>query len=226
MIRCRCPIRDRRWQPNGVHDRSQHVRSDVRSTWTDRRVAGPPARRRRHLRDAHRHVHPDGTLDAAIERLPHLVDLGIDFVELLPVNSFNGTHNWGYDGVLWFVGRRHLRRSRRRTSALSTPATATGSRSSRTSCTTTSARAATTFPASVRTCCDDSTSAWGPSINLATEQVRRYILDNAAMWMRDYHVDGLRLDAVHALVDPSPTHILRELAGETATLSGKSWAGR
>ena len=46
---------------------------------------------------------PDGTLDSAIERLDHLVDLGIDFVELLPVNAFNGTHNWGYDGVLWYA---------------------------------------------------------------------------------------------------------------------------
>ena len=44
---------------------------------------------------------PEGTLDAAIERLDHLVALGVDLVELLPVNAFNGTHNWGYDGVLW-----------------------------------------------------------------------------------------------------------------------------
>ena len=46
---------------------------------------------------------PEGTLDAAIERLDHLVELGVDFVELLPVNAFNGTHNWGYDGVLWYA---------------------------------------------------------------------------------------------------------------------------
>src|SRR3954467_5546518 len=46
---------------------------------------------------------PEGTLDAAIGRLGHLVRLGRDFVELLPVNAFNGTHNWGYDGVLWYA---------------------------------------------------------------------------------------------------------------------------
>jgi maltooligosyltrehalose trehalohydrolase len=46
---------------------------------------------------------PDGTLDSAIERLDHLVSIGVDMVELLPVNAFNGTHNWGYDGVLWFA---------------------------------------------------------------------------------------------------------------------------
>ena len=46
---------------------------------------------------------PAGTLDAAIDKLDHLVDLGVDFVELLPVNAFNGDHNWGYDGVLWYA---------------------------------------------------------------------------------------------------------------------------
>ena len=46
---------------------------------------------------------PEGTLDSAIERLDHLVELGVDMVEVLPVNAFNGTHNWGYDGVLWYA---------------------------------------------------------------------------------------------------------------------------
>ena len=46
---------------------------------------------------------PEGTFDAAIEKLDHLVDLGVDFVELMPVNAFNGTHGWGYDGVLWYA---------------------------------------------------------------------------------------------------------------------------
>src|SRR5204862_4482873 len=46
---------------------------------------------------------PDGTFDAAIDKLDHLVDLGVDLVELLPVNAFNGEHNWGYDGVCWFA---------------------------------------------------------------------------------------------------------------------------
>ena len=70
---------------------------------------------------------PEGTLDAAIGRLGHLVDLGVDFVELLPVNAFNGTHNWGYDGVALVRGARALRRPGRATSASSTPATSTGS---------------------------------------------------------------------------------------------------
>jgi maltooligosyltrehalose trehalohydrolase len=71
---------------------------------------------------------------------------------------------------------------------------------------------------------DASANTWGSSVNLAEPAVRRYILDNASMWMRDYHVDGLRLDAVHALIDESPKHILQELAEETDALS--AWLGR
>ena len=69
-----------------------------------RRLDRPPAGRWRRLRDARRHVHPRGHASTPpIGRLDHLVDLGVDFVELLPVNAFNGTHNWGYDGVLWYA---------------------------------------------------------------------------------------------------------------------------
>ncbi len=53
---------------------------------------------------------PAGTFDPAIERLDHLVDLGIDLVELLPVNAFNGEYNWGYDGVCWYAAARAVRR--------------------------------------------------------------------------------------------------------------------
>jgi maltooligosyltrehalose trehalohydrolase len=61
----------------------------------------------------------------------------------------------------------------------------------------------------------ETSNTWGSSINLAEPEVRNYILDNALAWFRDFHVDGLRLDAVHALVDDSPKHLLQELAEET-----------
>ena len=66
---------------------------------------------------------PEGTLDAALGRLDHLRDIGVDFVELMPVNAFNGTHNWGYDGVAVVRRPRAVRRAGRRTSASSTAAT-------------------------------------------------------------------------------------------------------
>ncbi|MDQ1661057.1 MAG: maltooligosyltrehalose trehalohydrolase, partial [Blastococcus sp.] len=91
-----------RRQPDGVHGLSRrfdpfdHEWGD--NAWTGRPLAGGVV--------YEMHVGtftPEGTLDAAIGRLGHLVRLGVDFVELLPVNGFNGTHNWGYDGVLWYT---------------------------------------------------------------------------------------------------------------------------
>ena len=150
--------------------------------------------------------------------LDHLVDLGIDFVELLPVNGFSGAHNWGYDGVLWyavddsyggpaaylrFVDACHRRGLAVIQDVVYNHLGPSGDHLPR-------------FGPYLHA---ERTSKWGPSINLDSVEVRRFILDNAAMWMRDYHVDGLRLDAAHALVDTSPVHILQELAEETDALS-------
>ena len=63
------------------------------------------------------------------------------------------------------------------------------------------------------------TTGWGASVNLQCDEVRNFIIDNAVMWLRDYRVDGLRLDAVHALIDTSPIHILQSLAEEVDALS-------
>ena len=91
-----------RRQPAGVHERSRTFDpaafewSDDR--WTGRQLAGSV------IYELHLGTFtPEGTLDAAAAHLDHLVELGVDLVELLPVNAFNGTHNWGYDGVLWGV---------------------------------------------------------------------------------------------------------------------------
>ncbi|WP_235929030.1 malto-oligosyltrehalose trehalohydrolase [Marisediminicola senii] len=161
---------------------------------------------------------PDGTLDSAIDRLDHLVELGVDFVEVLPVNGFNGTHNWGYDGVLWyavdetyggpeayqrFVDACHARDLGVIQDVVYNHLGPSGNYLPR-------------FGPYLH---DASENTWGSSVNLDLPQVRRYILDNLAMWLGDYHVDGLRLDAVHALVDTSDKHILREMAEETDALS-------
>lgn len=166
---------------------------------------------------------PEGTLDSAIPRLPHLVDLGVDFVELLPVNAFNGEHNWGYDGVAWFAVQH----------SYGGPA---AYRRFVTSCHEhglavlqdvvynhlgPSGNVLPRFGPYLRT---DAANTWGDAVDLTQQEVRRYILDNARMWLQDYGVDGLRLDAVHALVDPGPVHLLEELAAQTDALAAE--AGR
>ena len=159
----------------------------------------------------------EGTLDAAIGRLDHLAELGVDFVELLPVNAFNGPHNWGYDGVLWFAVhaeyggpaayQRFVDACHRRGLAVIQDVVYNHLGPS-----------GNYLPEFGPYLHSAATNTWGDTPNLDGEysdEVRRYIVDNALMWLNDYHVDGLRLDAVHALVDTRATHILEELAIET-----------
>jgi maltooligosyltrehalose trehalohydrolase len=206
-----------RWQPDGVHGTSR-VFDPTEFEWTDgawrgRELAGGV------IYELHLGTFtPEGTLDGAIARLGHLADLGVDFVELLPVNDFNGTHNWGYDGVLWyavhegyggpaayqrFVDACHDRGFAVIQDVVYNHLGPSGN----------------CLPRFGPYLSDASTNTWGESVNLVEPEVRRYILDNARLWMHDYHVDGLRLDAVHALVDPSEKHLLEELAEETDALS-------
>jgi maltooligosyltrehalose trehalohydrolase len=213
------PVPDPRslWQPNGVHE-SSRVFDPTAYRWADedwsgRELAGGV------IYELHLGTFtPEGTLDAAIGRLDYLVELGIDFVELLPVNAFNGQHNWGYDGVLWyavhegyggpaayqrFVDACHARGLAVIQDVVYNHLGPSGNY----------------LPRFGPYLSDASANTWGESVNLVEPEVRRYVLDNAQLWMRDYHVDGLRLDAVHALVDPSEKHLLEELAEETDALS-------
>jgi maltooligosyltrehalose trehalohydrolase len=164
---------------------------------------------------------PEGTLAAAIDKLDHLVELGIDFVELLPVNDFNGTHNWGYDGVLWytvhelyggpegyqrFVDACHQRGLAVIQDVVYNHLGPSGNY----------------LPLYGPYLNAAGVNTWGESPNLdgpESDEVRRYIIDNVLMWLRDYHVDGLRLDAVHALADTRAMHILEEMAVEVEALS-------
>ena len=163
---------------------------------------------------------PAGTFDAAIEKLDYLVDLGIDFVELMPVNSFAGTHGWGYDGVLWysvhepyggpdglvrFVDACHARGLGVLIDAVFNHLGPSGN-----------------YLPRFGPYLSSASNPWGEGINIAdadSDEVRRYIIGCALRWMRDFHADGLRLDAVHALVDTTAIHILEELATETDWLS-------
>jgi len=207
-----------RRQPDGVHGLSRTVDLDS-FAWTDGDWAG------RDLPGGviyELHIGtftPTGTLDSAIDKLDYLVELGIDFVEVLPVNAFNGTHNWGYDGVLWyavdesyggpeafqrFVDACHARGLAVIQDVVYNHLGPSGN-----------------YLPQFGPIFSETNNTWGASINLADEHVRRYILDNALSWMRDFHVDGLRLDAVHALVDDSPVHLLEQLATETTALQAE-----
>jgi maltooligosyltrehalose trehalohydrolase len=209
-----------RRQPEGVHALSQtfdptgYDWSDFQ--WYGRQLAGGV------IYELHVGTFtPAGTLISAVDKLDHLVDLGVDFIELMPVNAFNGTHNWGYDGVYWyavheayggplayqqFVDACHHRGLAVIQDVVYNHFGPSGNY----------------LPQYGPYLTDSAASTWGAAVNLDGEfsdEVRRYILDNARMWLRDYHVDGLRLDAVHALYDTRAVHLLEDLAIETEALS-------
>jgi maltooligosyltrehalose trehalohydrolase len=207
-----------RRQPGGVHGLSRQDLTTYDwqdSAWTGRQLAGSV------IYELHVGTFtPGGTLDSAIERLDHLVDLGVDLVELMPVNAFNGTHNWGYDGVGWFAVHEQY-------------GGPDGYRRFVDAC---HARGLGVVQDVVHNHLGPSgnylplfgpylkagRNTWGDLVNLDGEgsgEVRRLILDNVQMWFEDFHVDALRLDAVHALSDTSEVHLLEEMAIETAALS-------
>jgi len=208
-----------RRQPAGVHERSRthdpdsHVWQD--GDWTGRQLAGSV------IYELHLGTFtPEGTLDAAAGRLDHLRSIGVDFVELLPVNAFNGTHNWGYDGVGWFAvsesygGPEAYQRfvDAAHAAGLGVIQDVVYNHLGP------SGNYLPLFGPYLK----QGRNTWGDLVNLDGEgsaEVRRFILDNVRMWLEDYHVDGLRLDAVHALVDASRPHLLEEMAVEVAALS-------
>ena len=214
------PLPDPRslWQPTGVHgasrvyDHSAFFWTD--RSWTGRQLPGSV------LYELHIGTFtPDGTFDAAIERLDHLVALGIDLVEVLPVNAVDGPRNWGYDGVGWyavtenyggpdafkrFVDACHARGMGVVLDVVYNHLGPSGAYLD---------RFGPYFAGS---------NIWGPSLNLdgpQSDTIRRFMIDNALMWLRDFHVDGLRLDAVHALRDTRAVHVLEQLAVEVEALS-------
>ncbi|MGH9562587.1 MAG: malto-oligosyltrehalose trehalohydrolase, partial [Terracidiphilus sp.] len=207
------------WQPNGVHGLSR-VYDHSRFVWNDAGFQAPP------LSSAiiyELHVGTftaEGTLDSAIEKLEYLVDLGITHVELMPVAAFDGQHGWGYDGVELFAvhepygGPDALKRfvnaahNKGLAVLLDVVYNHFGPSGNYTG----------KFGPYI---IDSHHTPWGGAVNLedaGSTEVRRFFCDNALMWMRDYHIDGLRLDAVHAFVDRSAIHFLEQLSSEVETL--------
>lgn len=208
------------WQPNGVHGPTR-IYDHKAFAWTDSRWQGPP------LSGAviyEMHVGTftaAGTFDAAIERLDHLFELGITHVELMPVAEFPGKYGWGYDGVALFAvnelygGPDGFKRfvdachSRGLAVLLDVVFNHFGPVGNYT---------AQFGPYLTARHC----TPWGEAVNFEEaggDEVRRFFCDNALMWMRDYHVDGLRLDAVHEFMDRSAIHFLEQLSEEVEVLS-------
>jgi maltooligosyltrehalose trehalohydrolase len=208
------------WQPNGVHGMSR-VFYPSRYKWTDGDWAG-----RNVLGAVLYELHlgtftQQGTFDAAAAHLEYLAALGVEMVSLMPVAAFPGIHGWGYDGVdLYAVhepygGPEALQRFVDRCHDLGLAVCLDvvynhlGP----------SGNYLASFGPYFT---DRHTTPWGPAVNLDDDdsrEVRRWICDNALRWFRDFHLDALRLDAVHALSDDSPTHLLAQLSMETAELS-------
>lgn len=210
------------WQPHGVHGPSRVV-DHSRFVWTD---AGwrPPALETGVLYEVHVGTFtPAGTFEAAIERLDHLVSLGVTHVQLMPVAAFPGTRGWGYDGVCPFAphesygGPEGMKRfvnachGRGIAVLLDVVYNHLGPSGNYLG------RYAPYFT-------DKYHTPWGSAVNLdgpQSDEVRRYFCDNARMWLRDYHVDGLRIDAIHGIFDQSAVHFLEQLAAEVSALESE-----
>jgi maltooligosyltrehalose trehalohydrolase len=208
------------WQANGVHGPSRVVDHKA-FQWNDAAWQGPP------LGGAviyELHIGtftPEGTFDAAIGKLDYLVDLGITHIEIMPVAAFPGDFGWGYDGVALFA----VRHTYGGPEALKRLVDACHQRSigvlidvvyNHFGPVGNYANMFGPYMTSFHR------TPWGDAINFETagsDEVRRFFCDNALMWMRDYHVDGLRLDAVHEFVDRSAIHFMEQLSAEVDVLS-------
>ena len=200
-----------RYQPQGVHGPSQIV--DSRFDWKDSEWRGIPLEKYVFYELHVGTFTPEGTFDAIIPRLTILKDLGVTAIELMPVAQFPSDRNWGYDGVYPYAvqasygGPLRLKRlvdachQHGIAVALDVVYNHLGPEGNYL------ADFGPYFTGLYKT-------PWGAALNFAdadSDEVRRYFIDNALQWVRDYHVDALRLDAIHAIVDPSARTFLEEL---------------
>jgi maltooligosyltrehalose trehalohydrolase len=213
-----------RSQPDGVHGPSEVVDPNA-FRWTDSAWSG---RDLEELVIYELHVGaftPQGTFDAAAERLPEVAELGVTAIELMPVANFPGERNWGYDGVNLYA-----------------PATAYGGPEGLKRLVDVAHRHGLAVILDVvynhlgpegnylqavtggRFFTDRHETPWGDGIDFDGEDsgpVRDLFIQNALYWLHEYHIDGFRLDATHAIVDDSPRHILVELAEQVHSLAGR-----
>jgi maltooligosyltrehalose trehalohydrolase len=206
-------------QPSGVHGPSRLV--DHASLRIEHAWSGFPLRQAV-IYELHIGTFtPVGTFDAAITRLEHLQRLGVNAIEIMPVAAFPGDRGWGYDGVHLFAphsgygGPEGLHRliaaahQRGIAVIMDVVYNHLGPEGDY-------------LPEFGPYFTDRYVTPWGTALNYDGEysdEVRRFVLDNAEMWFRDYDCDGLRLDAVHAIIDMSSTNILETIAARAEALS-------
>ncbi len=213
------------FQPRGIHGPSRLV-DQAAFAWTDAGWRGVPLTGSV-LYECHVGTFSaEGTFDGAIEYLGHLADLGVDAIELMPVAEFSGPRGWGYDGVDLFAPH-HAYGGPDGLKRLVDAAHARGLGVVMDVVYNHLGPAGNYLPEFGPYFSARHRTNWGAAVNFdgpGSDEVRRFVIDNALMWLRDYHCDGLRVDAVHAIMDQSATHILEELAVEVGTLAAH--AGR
>ncbi|MES2604073.1 MAG: malto-oligosyltrehalose trehalohydrolase, partial [Pseudomonadota bacterium] len=206
-------------QPHGVMAPSRWV-DHAQFSWHDAQWR-PPAPKDAIIYELHIGTFTrEGTFDSAIARLDALHELGITHVEVMPVAQFPGTHGWGYDGVdlyaphhvyggphgmKCFVDACHQRGLAVILDVVYNHLGPEGNWLE---------QFGPYFTGVYQT-------PWGKAVNLDnahSHEVRRFLIDNALMWLRDYHIDGLRVDAVHAFIDRSAIHFLEQLVSEVKAL--------
>ena len=219
------PLPDPRspWQPHGIDGPSRIIDHNAFS-WTDQRWQAPPLSAAIVYELHIGTFTPEGTFVAAIDKLDHLIELGISHVELMPVAEFSGSRGWGYDGVDLYAphhaygGPEGLKRlvdachGRGLAVILDVVYNHLGPAGNYL------AHFGPYFT-------DRYATPWGQAINFDgpdSNHVRRFFCDNALMWLGDYHFDALRIDAVHAILDTSAVHFLEQLATEVTDLATRS----
>jgi maltooligosyltrehalose trehalohydrolase len=200
------------FQPNGVHGTSRTIDHGT-FAWTDSGWKGFDLSKAI-LYELHIGTFtPEGTFEAAAEKLGHIVDLGATVIELMPVAEFAGKRGWGYDSVDLFAvhhsygGPEGLKRLVNACHENGLGVVMDVVYNHLGPAGNYLARFGPYFT-------DRYTTPWGAAVNLDgphSYEVRKFFIDNALMWLEDYHCDGLRLDAVHAFYDRSAVHFLEEL---------------
>jgi maltooligosyltrehalose trehalohydrolase len=209
-----------RFQPQGVAGPSEVVDPSFR--WTDASWRGAP-RRGRVVYELHAGTFtPDGTWNAARERLPELARIGVTVVELMPVAAFVGERGWGYDGVFWFAphapyGRpEELRRFVDEAHGLGLAVILDVVYNH-------FGHVGNVVPRFVPDVRGAEPTEWGEGLNFdvgGAPPARRLVTENVAAWIDEYHLDGFRFDATQALVDASRPHILAEAAAAARRAAG------